>query len=268
MAPQPVVTGLSPKEGPPGTRVIIRGEFLGSRVQDLIGIFITVVVIVIGPFSTYILHIYIFLGLKICGSDCLLSAEWKSPNKIIARTGPAKGKGDIIVTTISGGVGTSTVEFRAYHETIGPLKESAVWIEESPSQNFAWGRRTLAQSGLTQEDPLGLSIEGNEQKIPEDLRDLFPDASGDLSQENFSPAWFMLENHLATSFEDLKAGLAYLKRKVESQKEGQLSFLKSNAGSVIDQLDTLMNIRDKLQEDVKLYGSEPLNILEQSIESK
>lgn len=37
MAPQPVVTGLSPKEGPPGTRVIIRGEFLGTRVQDLIG---------------------------------------------------------------------------------------------------------------------------------------------------------------------------------------------------------------------------------------
>ncbi|XP_017110620.1 exocyst complex component 2 [Drosophila elegans] len=242
MAPQPVVTGLSPKEGPPGTRVIIRGEFLGTRAQDLI-------------------------GLKICGSDCLLSAEWKSPNKIIARTGPAKGKGDIIVTTLSGGVGTSTVQFRAYHETIGPLKESAVWIEESPSQNFAWGRRTLAQSGLTQEDPLGLSIEGNEQKIPEDLRDLFPEACGDLSQEHFSPSWFLLENHLATSFEDLKAGLSYLKRKVESQKEGQLSFLKSNAGSVIDQLDTLMNIRDKLQEDVKLHGNETLNILETSIEN-
>jgi len=207
-------------------------------------------------------------GLKICGSDCLLSAEWKSPNKIIARTGPAKGKGDIIVTTLSGGVGTSTVQFRAYHETIGPLKESAVWIEESPSQNFAWGRRTLAQSGLTQEDPLGLSIEGNEQKIPEDLRDLFPEACGDLSQEHFSPAWFLLENHLATSFEDLKAGLSFLKRKVESQKEGQLSFLKSNAGSVIDQLDTLMNIRDKLQEDEKLYGKETLNVLETSIESE
>lgn len=37
MAPQPVVTGLSPKEGPPGTRVIIRGEFLGSKPTDLIG---------------------------------------------------------------------------------------------------------------------------------------------------------------------------------------------------------------------------------------
>lgn len=37
MAPQPVVTGLSPKEGPPGTRITIRGEFLGTRASDLIG---------------------------------------------------------------------------------------------------------------------------------------------------------------------------------------------------------------------------------------
>ncbi|XP_061397628.1 exocyst complex component 2 [Musca vetustissima] len=244
MAPQPVVTGLSPKEGPPGTRVIIRGEFLGTKATDLI-------------------------GLKICGSDCLLSAEWVSPNKIIARTGPAKGLGDIIVTTRSGGEGTSSVQFRAIgnHEIIGPLKESAVWIEEAPTQNFAWGRRTLVQSVLTQEDPLGLSTEGNEQKHVDNLRELFPNASGDLLQENFSPALFLLEKHSATTFADLKAGLKHLNRKVESQKEGQLSFLKSNAGSVIDQLDTMMNIRDKLQEDLKQYGPEPLNVLEQQIEN-
>lgn len=39
MAPQPVVTGLSPKEGPPGTKITIRGEFLGTRPSDLIGKF-------------------------------------------------------------------------------------------------------------------------------------------------------------------------------------------------------------------------------------
>jgi len=37
MGPPPVVTGISPKEGPPGTRVIVRGEFLGNKAQDLIG---------------------------------------------------------------------------------------------------------------------------------------------------------------------------------------------------------------------------------------
>lgn len=37
MGPKPVVTGLSPKEGPPGTKVTIRGEFLGARAEDLVG---------------------------------------------------------------------------------------------------------------------------------------------------------------------------------------------------------------------------------------
>ena len=51
----------------------------------------------------------------------MLSAEWKSPNKIVARTGQAKGKGDIIVTTRSGGVGTCTVQFKCYHVTTGTV---------------------------------------------------------------------------------------------------------------------------------------------------
>lgn len=42
-------------------------------------------------------------------------------------------------------------------------------------QSLAWGRRSLAPTSYTQEDPLGLSIEGNDnKKFPEDLRDLFP----------------------------------------------------------------------------------------------
>lgn len=145
------------------------------------------------------------------------------------------------------------------------MKESAVWIEESPMQSLAWGRRSLAPTGYSQEDPLGLSIEGNEKKITDDLRDIFPDSGGDLSQENFSPGWFLLEHHNSTSFEDLKAGLSYLRRKVESQRDGQLSFLKANAGSVIDQLDTLMMLRDKFQDDVKLVGNEPVEKLRKAI---
>lgn len=148
------------------------------------------------------------------------------------------------------------------------MKESGVWIEESPMQSLAWGRRSLAPAGYSQEDPLGLSIEGNEKKLTEDLRDIFPDCSGDLSQDNFSPAWFLLEHHNSTSFEDLKAGLAYLKRKVESQRDGQLSFLKANTGSVIDQLDTLMTLKDKFEQDSKSFGSEPLKLLEESTQGK
>lgn len=51
--------------------------------------------------------------------DCLLAADWKSPSKIIARSGPGKGKGDIIVITKSGGQGTCTVGFKGYYVQIG-----------------------------------------------------------------------------------------------------------------------------------------------------
>lgn len=37
MGPPPSVTGISPKEGPPGTRVTIRGEYLGREPNDVIG---------------------------------------------------------------------------------------------------------------------------------------------------------------------------------------------------------------------------------------
>lgn len=76
-----------------------------------------------------------------------------------------------------------------------------------------------------------------------------------------------MEHHHNTTFEDLKAGLAYLRRKVEGQKEGQLSFLKSNAGSVIDQLDTLMVLKEKFQEDAEIAGNDPIRPLEDAIKS-
>lgn len=240
MAP-PVVTGISPKEGPPGTRVTIRGENLGKQPNDL-------------------------TGLSICGCDCLLSAEWKSPNKIIARSGPGKGRGEIIVSTNSGGKGTCTIQFRGYHETIGPLKESAVWVEEAPIQSLSWNRRSMSPSSLQMEDPLGLSVEREDRKIPEeDLHELFPDGSGDLSSENFEPTWFLLENHHSTSFDDLKVGLSFLRRKVESQKEGQLSFLKSNVSSVMEQMDTLFIFKEKFEANVVEHGLDPTVKVEQAI---
>lgn len=222
--PPPVVTGISPKEGPPGTRVTIRGEFLGNKQSDIIGV-------------------------SICGCDCLLSAEWKSPNKIVARSGPGKGRGDIIITTLTGGTGTSTVQFRAYHEAVGPLKESAVWVEEV--QSIGWG----STKSIQLDDPLGLSLEANENKFPEDdLQEMFPGCNGDLSSENFSPCWFLLQNHSNSSFDDLRAGLAFLRRKVDSHQEGQLSFLKGNVSAVMEQLEVLEALQVAFQKDVESFG--------------
>ncbi|XP_022175516.1 exocyst complex component 2 [Myzus persicae] len=236
MAKSPVVTGISPKEGPPGTRVTIRGEHLGINPNDL-------------------------SSLKICDCECMLSAEWKSPNKIIARSGPGKGRGDIILVTKSGGVGTSTVQFRGYHETIGPLKESAVWVEEAP---LNWGRQNSSVTIFQLDDPLGLSVEGDEKFPENELTELFPDGCGDLLSENFEPAWFLLEHHHGTSFDDLRVGLSYLKRKVDSQNEGQLSFLKDNVGSVMEQLDTLFTLKQNYEADFE-RNNETLFRVEEAI---
>ncbi|GAB1601968.1 exocyst complex component 2-like isoform X1 [Argonauta hians] len=213
----PLVTGLSPKEGPPGTRITIRGENLGYDAKDLI-------------------------GLKICGVDCLLSAEWKTSGKIVARTGPGKGKGDIIVSTRTGGVGSCTVSFRGYFIQIGPLQESAIWIDESQTvlSNLGRGRASSPMLIKDNEDPLGLSDEGTQPKFKEDeLLEMFPEASGKMSLENFSPAWYLLENHHSTSFDDLKAGLGYMKRKAAQRSEGPIAFMKSNLSSTIDCLSSL-----------------------------
>ncbi|KAG7167081.1 Exocyst complex component 2-like 2, partial [Homarus americanus] len=225
----PVVTGISPIEGVPGTKVTIRGENFGNRPEDLI-------------------------GLTICGVDCLMTAEWKTSNKIIARSGAGIGKGDIIVTTVQGSRGTSTVQFKGYQETMGPLKESAVWVDETIFLNMAFGRkRPMSPASVLQDDPLGLSVEGNDLKVlEEDLEEMFPGCSGDLTSTKFSPEWFLLENHLSTSFEDLRAGLACLRR-------------KANVGSVIEQLDTLQELKCKFESDIQEYGRNSTQILEKSI---
>lgn len=124
---------------------------------------------------------------------------------IIAITGTGKGKGDVIVTTRSGGVGICSVTFKGHAQgKIGLTMNSAVWVEEQ-TVNY-WGPHSLSPGSFEQEDPLGLSVEGNEKKFPANLQELFPDASGDITSENFSPIWFLLENHHSTSFDDLQAG--------------------------------------------------------------
>lgn len=62
--------------------------------------------------------------------------------------------------------------------------------------------------------------------------------------------------------------LLHLRRKVEGQKEGQLSFLKANVGSVMDQVDTIVALKEKFEKDTAFYGTEPTLKLEKSIKGK
>ncbi|XP_037078502.1 exocyst complex component 2-like [Pollicipes pollicipes] len=239
MGPPPVVTGLSPKEGPPGTKVTIRGENLGTSQQDL-------VCVLIGEW------------------DCSLTADWHSANKIVILSGTSRGFCDVIITTRSGGTGSCTVKFKGVDQVVGHLKESAVWLKDFDSEREEILQELVSTHNLGQEDVLGISMEGYEVKYPEDeLETLFPSRSGSLFSESFHPAWFLLENHHQSGYDDLRAGLSFLRRKVNAEKEGQLSFLKDYAGLVIDQLDALSEMRELFKRHTSDH--DPMVTMDQAI---
>uniref|UniRef100_A0A672YYL4 Exocyst complex component 2 n=1 Tax=Sphaeramia orbicularis TaxID=375764 RepID=A0A672YYL4_9TELE len=179
----PLVTGISPKEGAAWTKVTIRGENLGTGSTDLI-------------------------GLSICGHNCLLTAEWMSASKIVCRVGPAKDdKGEIIVTTKSGGLGTSTVSFKLLRpERIGILDQSAVWVDEMNYYDMRTDRnKGISPLSLRPSNPLGIEID---------------------------------------NFEQLKIAASNLKKQATKKNEGSLAYVKGGLSTFFEAQDALAGASD------------------------
>uniref|UniRef100_A0A3P9NYN4 Exocyst complex component 2 n=1 Tax=Poecilia reticulata TaxID=8081 RepID=A0A3P9NYN4_POERE len=231
--PPPLVTGISPKEGPAWTKVTIRGENLGTGPADLI-------------------------GLSICGHNCMLTAEWMSASKIVCRVGPAKDdKGEIIVTTKSGGLGTSTVSFKLLRpERIGILEQSAVWVDEVNYDMRTNRNKGISPFSLRPSNPLG--IEMDKGKVPQkDLEQIFPGMSGDFTSENFSASWYLIENHAGSGFEQLKIAASNLKKQATKKNEGSLAYVKGGLSTFFEAQDALAAIHQRLESDgtEKVEGS-------------
>ncbi|XP_070603271.1 exocyst complex component 2 isoform X2 [Erythrolamprus reginae] len=230
----PLVTGISPNEGIAWTKVTIRGENLGTGPTDLI-------------------------GLTICGHNCLLTAEWMSASKIVCRVGQAKNdKGDIIVTTKSGGKGTSTVSFKLLKpEKIDILEQSAVWVDEINYYDMRTDRnKGRPPLSLRPANPLGIDI--NKGKIPQkELETLFPGKSADFTSENFSAAWYLIENHSTASFDQLKMAVINLRKQANKKNEGNLQYVKGGLSTFFEAQDALSAIHQKLEADgtEKVEGS-------------
>ncbi|VBB28147.1 unnamed protein product [Acanthocheilonema viteae] len=226
---RPLITGLSPKEGVPGTQIKIRGENLGRNQSDLV-------------------------ALSICGTDCLMSAKWKSPSLIVARIGQAKrGVGEVVLLTKSMGKSTSNVTFRVFIVQVGPLEESAVWVDETRTVPGREAVRNVPETAVAL-DALGLTIEPHKKMDQTSLMQMFPEGSGNLRMENFNPAWYLLENHRETKLSDLRRGLTYL---TQSTKEGEKSssdLHRANLYSLINCVDTLAALHDKMQLEKNARG--------------
>ena len=245
----PKVTGLSPKEGPPGTLITIRGENLGESEEDLIGV-------------------------SICDIDCLIWAEWKSSSKIVARCGIAYGLGDVIVFTRSGGVGSCTVQFKSIRDIISPIKESSVWVNEDDYFSYTtMHRNSVSPTFLNEEDPLGLKLDESQSNICRSklkdsvFRDFFPDEQTDENESTFSdfcsmnflPAWYLLENYNYISFSDLRNALKYLKdRNLDSKsikpEDESIKLLKPNVLAVIECLDSMKAVQMQFKKDKQELG--------------
>ncbi|XP_035270817.1 exocyst complex component 2 [Anguilla anguilla] len=230
----PLVTGISPNEGAPWTKVTIRGENLGTGPADLI-------------------------GLSICGHNCLLTAEWMSGSKIVCRVGPAKDdKGEIIVSTKSGGNGTSTVSFKLLKtEKIGILDQSAVWVDEMNYYDMRTDRnKGISPLSLRPANPLGIDIDKS-KVAQKDLESMFPGMSGDFTSENFSATWYLIENHSSTSFEQLRIAAQNLRKQANKKNDGSLAYVKGGLSTFFEAQDALAAIHQKLEADgtEKVEGS-------------
>ncbi|XP_071592663.1 exocyst complex component 2 isoform X2 [Heliangelus exortis] len=182
-----------------------------------------------------------------------------SASKIVCRVGQAKNdKGDIIVTTKSGGKGTSTVSFKLLKpEKIGILDQSAVWVDEMNYYDMRTDRnKGISPLSLRPANPLGIEIDKG--RFPQkDLEALFPGMSADFTSENFSAAWYLIENHSTTSFDQLKTAVVNLKKQANKKNEGSLASVKGGLSTFFEAQDALSAIHQKLEADgtEKVEGS-------------
>lgn len=195
----PKVTGLSPMTGPPGTKITVRGENLGQFKEDIIDITVN-------------------------GNDCWPYLEWKSPKKIITRCTKSLGSGDIIITTKSGGIGTSEVQFNCHEETVGATDECGVWTEENISSTPEMDNFTISGSNI--------------------------EYSIDISSNRFMPKLYLSHNHSKASLGDLKKLQNDLQDdlknksdpEVISSNSNRVVLLKSNLSTTMECLQILEHL--------------------------
>lgn len=101
------MTGISPRSGPAAgfTVVRIRGDNLGENREDLV-------------------------GLTIGAVDCLDTVTHVSPRLVRCKTKEGRGIGAIVVTTKSGGVGSSCVHYHYDNELV--MRQDSIEVEDVP----------------------------------------------------------------------------------------------------------------------------------------
>lgn len=63
-----------------------------------------------------------------------------------------------------------------------------------------------------------------------------------MQASNFNPAWYLLEKHRFTSFEELKLGLQRLESEVRRSDQAPAEYMRDNLDAFLQCYDTLSDI--------------------------
>ncbi|VDL59945.1 unnamed protein product [Hymenolepis diminuta] len=216
--PPAQVTGISPVEGVPGTKLTLRGEYFGQSALDLT---------------------HVFVG----GIDVSPSARWFSSRKLSVITPLGIGELEIVVVTKSGGIGTSELTYIQHvDQKIGPQEQVSYWPEDERRRCPAIIERgsgvakqegggdvvdaSLAATGLPPAELARLGIPLSDTA----LMKIYPHTGNVLlSEPDFDPMLFLLKYYKNASFEDLVMARNNFSRSIsESGAHDSSSIIKAN----------------------------------------
>ncbi|VUZ54897.1 unnamed protein product, partial [Hymenolepis diminuta] len=235
--PPAQVTGISPVEGVPGTKLTLRGEYFGQSALDLT---------------------HVFVG----GIDVSPSARWFSSRKLSVITPLGIGELEIVVVTKSGGIGTSELTYIQHvDQKIGPQEQVSYWPEDERRRCPAIIERgsgvakqegggdvvdaSLAATGLPPAELARLGIPLSDTA----LMKIYPHTGNVLlSEPDFDPMLFLLKYYKNASFEDLVMARNNFSRSIsESGAHDSSSIIKANLYLIFRCLEGLEDLRIEMK---------------------
>ncbi|CDS37200.1 exocyst complex component 2 [Echinococcus multilocularis] len=234
--PPAQVTGISPIEGVPGTKLTLRGEHFGQSALDLT---------------------HVFVG----GIDVSPSARWFSSRKLSVITPLGTGELEIVVVTRSGGIGTSELTYtQNVGQKVGPQEQVSYWPEDERRRCPAIIERgsgtrqegggdvvdaSLAATGLPAAELARLGIPLSDTA----LMKIYP-CSGSvlLSEPDFDPLLFLLKYYKNASFEDLVMARNNFSRSIAASGGHDSSHvIKNNLYLIFRCLEGLEDLRNEMK---------------------
>ncbi|VDL98598.1 unnamed protein product [Schistocephalus solidus] len=234
------VTGISPSEGVPGTKLTLRGENFGQSAADLS---------------------HVFVG----GIDVSPSSRWFSPRKLSVITPLGVGELEIVIVTKSGGIGTADLTYsQTVSQKIGAQEQVSYWPEDERRRCPAIIERGNASTQEGGGDVADTSLLFSATGIPvaelarlgiplsdSALAKVYPSTgSVQLTESDFDPMLFLLKYYKNASFQDLLQTMLNFRQSIYGSGEHESSaVIKNNLFLIFRCLEGMEGLKQQMQAD-------------------